>query len=281
MYTSGPEAAACLQSIGLDSVEAVLRCRTGRFAAISSTSDTLEVFPPDREQSAASVYVKRYRYPKRSQRIKAALRGGWFTRSRARFEYDRLLAMRRKGVPTVEPLAAGERRVAGLVTAGVLITRGVPGESLLSFSRTHQNLPPSERHRLIRALAEQVREVHAAGVVHGSMFWRDVLVRRTDDGGFAFTLLDPGHVKRFYLPGCRRLGYLRDVVDLAGTAMLLCTRSDRLRFAKTYLKRTRLCRCARLWLKLVGWRAARRVPSEKHRMEVNEMFVPPPPATGP
>ncbi|UCD29035.1 MAG: hypothetical protein JSV03_00695 [Planctomycetota bacterium] len=268
-------AAELLDELGLNDVEAALSYRGGRFAALSSTSDTLEIFPPTGTERIPSVYMKRYRYPKRSQRIKAVLRGSWFRKSRARFEFDRLSSMRTRGIRTIEPLAVGERRIAGLVTAGILITRGVAGQSLLSFAKTADDLSPADRRSIVTKLAQKVRRMHEAGVVHGSMVWRDIIIHKNVSGEYDFTFLDPGYVKRFYLPGCRRLGYMRDIIDLAATATLLCHKSDRLRFVKSYIGITKLNFRHRLWLKIIAWRAGRLTAKEKHRMEVDDIFLPP------
>jgi len=268
-------AADRLRSLGLDTVEAALSYRGGRFAAISSTSETLEVINPEAGEHTPSVYLKRYRYPTRSRRVRAAFRGSLLGRSRARFEFDRLQAMRRQGVPAIKPLAVGQRRVRGFVHASILITEGVPGESLLSFAKTNKDIAPRDRHAAIEILARRVRHMHQAGVVHGSLVWRDVIIRQTGAGEFAFAFLDPGHVKRFCVPGCRRLGYLRDVADLAATARLLCSKPDRLRFAKAYRGSRKFTAQDRVWSQRVDARAGRLVEQERHRMEVNDIFIRP------
>ena len=270
-----PGAEPQLRRLGLDTVESALRCRAGRFAAMSSTSDTLEVLPPDGEPDAPSVYLKRYRYPTWSRRLKGMFRGALFRQSRAWFEYNRLSALRRQGVPCVEPLAVGERREAGFVTACMLITRGVPGQSLLSFAQSRTPVAPADRRRIIETLARQVRRMHDAGLVHGSLAWRDVLIRREENGGFAFAFLDPQRVRLYRLRGCRRLGFLHDVATLAATAMLVCSRADRLRFARAYFCRKRLNRHHRRWMNAVARRAQPLVARERHRMEVNKIFVDP------
>lgn len=272
-----PDVADRLRRLGLDTVESALRYRGGRFAAVSSTSETIEVFDPDPQaaERLPSLYLKRYRYPKRSHRIKATFRGSLFGKTRARFEFDRLCSMRHKGIPTIKPLAVGLRRLRGFVHASFLITEGVPGESLLSFAKTHHDLAPRDRRAAIETLAKRVKHMHDAGVVHGSLVWRDIIIQQSGPGEFAFTFLDPGHVKRFSIPGCRRLGYWRDVADLAATAQLLCSRADRLRFAKTYRGSQKLTMQGRTWLKHIETRVARLVDQERHRMEVNDLFIQP------
>lgn len=268
-----PGAQEQLQRVGLDSVDPALRCRDGLYAAMSSTSDAMEVFPQQPNEGGSSVFLKRYRYPRRSHRIKSVFRGSIIGRSRARFEYDRLMAFRASGVPAIEPLAVGERRIGGLLTACLLITQTVPGQSLLSFAQSKPELSQADRRAMIETLAGIVRRMHDAGVVHGSLRWRDILVTKNAEGGFGFVFLDPGYVGRFNWPGCRRLGFKRDLSEIAATAMILCSRADRMRFVKTYLGRMKLTRKDRSWLASITCRAERLVPNEQHRMEVNEMFV--------
>jgi len=269
-----PDAADRLRLLGLDAVEAALNYRGGRFAALSSTSETIEVFDPQGEH-LPSIYLKRYRYPKRSHRLKAAFRGSLFGKTRARFEFDRLQELRDKGIPAIQPLAVGHRRIAGFVHASFLISEGTQGQSLLSAAKTCTTITPRDRRAAIETLAGLVRQMHAAGVVHGSLVWRDIIVHQTGPGQFAFAFLDPGHVKRFYIPGCRRLGYLRDVSDLAAAAQLLCSKADRIRFAKTYRGNKKLTPPDRAWLKRIDMRVERQIDQERHRMEVNDMFIPP------
>ena len=270
-----PGSADRLRSLELDTVEAALSYRGGRFAAISSTSETIEVFDPQAGDPLPSIYLKRYRYPKRSHRIKAAFRGSLFGKSRARFEFDRLQAMLHKGVPAIKPLAVGQRRVRGFVHASILITEGVPGQSLLSAAKTCKDITPRDRRAAIETLAGLIRLMHRAGVVHGSLVWRDIIIRQAGPGMFTFAFLDPGHVRRFSVPGCRKLGYLRDVADLAATAQLLCTKAERLRFAKAYRGTNKFTARDRVWLQRIETRVRRLVEQERHRMEVNDIFIRP------
>lgn len=264
-----------LRSLGLDTVETVLRYRGGRFAAISSTSETIEVFDDQADEHQPSIYLKRYRYPKRSHRIKAAFRGSLFGKTRARFEFDRLKTMQDKGIPVVKPLAVGQRRICGFVHASFLITEGAQGQSLLSAVKSKKEWVPRDRRTAIDILAKIVKKMHAAGVVHGSLVWRDIIIHQNGPGEFAFAFLDPGYVKRFYIPGCRRFGYLRDVSDLSATAQLLCSKTDRIRFARTYLNVKKFTARDRVWLKRIEARVNRMVDQERHRMEVNDMFIQP------
>ena len=48
-------------------------------------------------------------------------------KSRARFEYDVLAEMRRRGISAVRPIAFGERRSGGFLKACFLMTEGVTG----------------------------------------------------------------------------------------------------------------------------------------------------------
>ncbi|MHC4675627.1 MAG: lipopolysaccharide kinase InaA family protein [Planctomycetota bacterium] len=271
-----PGAEEQLNRLGIDTVESALRCRDGRYTAMSPSSDTMEVLPPMADQKAGSVFLKRYRYSRRSQRIKTVFRGSLFGRSRARFEYHRLMTLRANRVPAIKPLAIGERRVGPLLKASLLITQAVPGQSLLSFAQSNPHLAQTDRRDMIETQARQVRQMHDSGVVHGSLCWRDILVTKTEEGGFGFVFIDPGYVGRFNWPGCRRLGFMRDLAEIAATAMILCSRTDRMRFAKTYLGRKKLTRKDRRWLRSVIRRAERLVPIERHRMEVNQLFIPPP-----
>jgi hypothetical protein len=281
-----PGAADALKVLGVGTVEAALAYRGGRYAALSSSSETVEITANESALSEIpSIYLKRYRYRRLSHRVRTAFRGGLLGRHRARFEFERLTAMRARGIAAVEPLAFGHRRVRGIVTACFLITRGVPGESLLSFVRRTGTLRAADRQVIARRLAGEIKRMHDAGTVHGSLVWRDILIRRVETGEYEFAFLDPARTGHFRVPGFRRLGFLRDVACIASTAMLLCHRTDRLRFARTYLGHGGFGMRDRLWLRLVSLCAGRRTEQERHRMHVNDMFIatadPPSPDTVP
>ena len=174
------DAVSALKGMELDTVQRVLDCQGDRVAALSRTSEIVQV---TRQVNGVpvSVFIKRYRFPQWRRRLRLTFRGSLFGRSRAQFERNQLLHMHRSGVPAVRLMAYGQRRIFGFIETAFLITEAERDSvSLDAFVRDRSNDPlePSGRHALVRGLAQQVKNMHAAGISHGGLVWRNILVRR-------------------------------------------------------------------------------------------------------
>jgi tRNA A-37 threonylcarbamoyl transferase component Bud32 len=157
--------------------------------------------------------------------------------SKARLEYERSLAVARRGVPTITPLAIGE---APGVWPGesFLVTRTLPdAESLAHFlEHTLSGLPVGQRerlrHRLAVALGRFVAQMHAAGVVHHDFHAGNLLVRVNEDGEPALFLIDLHTVRcgaSLDWPARRA-----NLVILNRWFIMRGSRTDRLRFWEAY-----------------------------------------------
>ncbi len=269
-----PAYRAALKACGLDTVQRVIERIDGAVAAWSRSTETLHIPAPD---GGVGFYVKRYYYASWSRRLRCALRGTLLGRHRALAEYRLLRDMRRLGLPAVRPVACGTRRLGRFVVVSFLITEEVPGaRNLTALANDIQSgrvvLTPTRRRELIRSLARQVAELHAACFVHGQLFWRNLLVRFDIAGRPEFFFLDvrPRHGgrRRSY----RRRWWLRELAHLAASAIPFCTLADRLRFMHEYygaraltphLKRDmrEIDRLARHWLE-----------HERKRIHMNALF---------
>lgn len=96
-------------------------------------------------------------------------------KSRARREYENLVAAEIRGVPVAEALAVGEVDAGPMRRASYLVTRFVEGATMLEAYRPRA---PGAPHpgTVLRAVAELVRTAHRAGFFHGSLFPRNVLL---------------------------------------------------------------------------------------------------------
>ena len=165
-----------LRAGALDRVGDVLARTAGRIAAWSRTTDTLHVAGVDGDPG---FYVKRYYYATWRRRLRGTFRGTFFGLHRGRAEFRLLNEMRSLGLPAVRPVAYGSRRAGHFVAACFLITEEVPGaRNLTTFARDvitgREPLDGDLRTLLLRRLAQQVAELHAAGFAHGQLFWRNV-----------------------------------------------------------------------------------------------------------
>ena len=125
---------------------------------------------------------KRYVYPL-GRSLKASLRNTLVRPSRAEREFRMLRLFRErlgeKAVP--EPIAFGERRTCLLLNEAILLTEAVPGGATLAT--TALNHPSAARE-----LGGFLARMHQAGLIHGSLFARNVLL--TPNGGFRLVDLD-------------------------------------------------------------------------------------------
>jgi len=230
-----------LRAAGLDTVARVLQRVEGRVAAWSRTTDTLFVPGGD---GMPGFYIKRHFFPTWTKRLRGTFRGTFFGMNRGQAEYRALDAMRSLGVPAVRPVAFGSRRSAHFLSACFLITEEVPGaENLTTFALEvaagRRRLTPAQRRELPRVLAEQLAAMHTVGCSHGNLFWRNLLVRQGPDGRPEFFFLDAQPLRPWERLGPGGNWWLRELAQVAVSAMPFTTRVERLRFFRHYLRDTR------------------------------------------
>lgn len=229
-----------LRRCGLDTVERVLQRIDGRVAAWSRSTDTLYV--PGAGPQEPGFYVKRHFFRSWRKRFRGALRGTFFGMQRGQAEYLALNAMRNVGVPAVRAVAYGERRVAHFLTACFLITEEVPGaQNLTSYAldiaRKTRTLKPTQRHTWIDALADALADMHATGCSHGNLFFRNIMVRPSPSGSPEFFFLDAQPLRpweRLGTPGVT--WWIRELAQVAVSALRFTHRTERLRFLRRYLR---------------------------------------------
>jgi heptosyltransferase-2 len=117
------------------------------------------------------LFLKRYGVHPLRARLRRLLAGS--RRSEAGVEYDNILAAGDAGVSTMRAVVCGEERgLLGPRRSYVIVTR-VPGEALErcgeEFLRRHQDQPRRLRE-LTEKLADLVRRLHAAGLVHRDLY---------------------------------------------------------------------------------------------------------------
>lgn len=131
-----------------------------------------------RPTEGGDVYIKTYCYNTWGARLRnMAKHTAPCRRSRAAAEAAALLWLAEHGFPTAEPLAVLERRRLGFVVEAVLVTRAQPG------TRADHALAaatPAARTRLVDAIGEFVRRLHAAGFRDRNLDLRNLLLH--DDG---------------------------------------------------------------------------------------------------
>ncbi len=227
-----------LEQMGLASVDRVLAYRPSVVAAISGSSETFRIDTNQEAGAPAQIYIKRYRHRTFGAQMKAVFRGALIAASRARWEYEFLSEMRQRDVPAVRPIAYGERRNVGLLKACFLITegavRGEPVDGYIQRRHGEAGTPANEQRRLIESLGRFIRRMHRAGVLHGGLFGRNILVLHGGEGDPDFLLLDPGRSGRLFRGEAPRGAIISDLSDLAATLAPYLEEGDGKRFAQAY-----------------------------------------------
>jgi tRNA A-37 threonylcarbamoyl transferase component Bud32 len=147
----------------------------------------------DRPEGAYFVKVRR------TKTCKRRLRSLWKP-SAMRQEWRRTWRLRQRDIPTVEPVAVGERRRAGMLIENVFVSRWVPDAVTLRehLASSAQALSPeaflAHARQLTRALGRLFGRLHAAGAIHRQYHDRNVMVREADDGALELVPLDLDHV---------------------------------------------------------------------------------------
>jgi 3-deoxy-D-manno-octulosonic acid kinase len=85
---------------------------------------------------------------------------------------------RRRGVPTVEILAAVVERVCGPLYRGALVTREIEGGRDLWDAAQRDDFAGEAKAGALEAAARAVRAMHGAGVYHRDLNWKNILARR-------------------------------------------------------------------------------------------------------
>ncbi len=244
------EAWLLLKSAGLDSFQAFMDYPEGRRIVHKRGRSVFRL-----EIAGRAFYLKRNRLH-RVELCKSLCRGRW-PRLGARREWENLLAMEQIGIPTVTPVAMGERSYLGLETSSFTLTEELYGAEPLDvllkrdYAQPRTKCRTRELRRLIAKMARLARRLHGAGMNHQDFYLNHFFL----DGGGRLYLLDLQRVqRRRKVP---RHSVIKDLAQLHYSAdhYAVGSRTDRMRFFLTYLDVTALGaeekRLARLIVKKV------------------------------
>jgi|GEM_PF-312244 len=263
-----------IEQIGWRSVDDVLSWSAGDVAAVSHTSDVVEVPIDPAFGGPAKVFVKRYRYDSLEHRVKQSFRGTLFGKSRARREFEFLTEMRRRAIPTVRPIAYGDNYGRVFLRASFLITEGVEGfQSLDLFALQalrDRSLDRGQWRRLTAELATMIRRMHDAGIHHGGLFLRNILVRAGMGGGYDFVLIDPDTHGRMTCSRVAESYVVSDLSEVVASGMALGRRYGLATLMKSYFQTPRLSLEQKKVTSQIVARAWRLAPGERRRMAITE-----------
>ncbi len=172
-----------------------------------------------------------------------------FRRSKARREVALAAALLERGVPTLAPLAAGERRRGPLLVESYLVLRARP--EALSLDRAllgggapdaKAPIPPGrERRRVVEAYGRLIRAAQDAGVYQDDVGLNNCVIDLAETRARGEPALYVIDLERAWLPPSGRLSKSRRAWNL-GTlfwATPRATRRDRIAFLRGYAGATR------------------------------------------
>lgn len=209
------------------------------------------------ESGGRAFYLKRNRLH-RVEFWKALSRFRWPSLG-ARTEWENILAVQAAGIPTVTPIAMGERFSYGIETASFTLTEEIYGAEPLDvvwrrdFAAPRSPERVREKRTLVEKLALLTRRLHGCGMYHQDFYLNHFFLG--PDG--ALHLLDLQRVgRRRQVPEHYRikdLGQLNYSADYYGGV----SRRDKLLFLHAYLGRDGLSDLDKVLLRRVAAKTAR------------------------
>lgn len=185
-----------------------------------------------------SFFLKRHKSSLRIGEIGRAFFSG-FSLSWGRKEWEVIQAFQKLGIPTLVPVAAGEK-VSWFWQESFLMTEELKGfQPLDKFLQSYfvPPLPPEkiiEKRAIIYEVAQIARVMHKAGFNHRDFYCCHIFINRMDSRHRHWCVLDLQRVdrRRWF----RRRWIVKDLAALNYSAQpRIITRTDRLRFLRHYL----------------------------------------------
>jgi len=199
-------------------------------------------------------YLKRHEteFPDFGSLMTAGIKGAGI--SSGMIEFNNICEFRKHGLPTVSPVAAGERRIGMFKYQSFLITESfepyIALEQLMAFhpSRLRGEAGSRYKRKLIEAVAKTARRMHAAGANHQDFNATHVLIGPENiDGMPKLALFDLQRVDRRRWQRFRWM--IKALAELNYTLPdTLFSRKDRLKLFMDYKAITRLSLWSRFQL---------------------------------
>ena len=213
-------------------------------------------------------YLKRYHRPRWLASLAATL--GLVANSKGRRELTNISHLQEAGLPTVVAAAVGE---AGTRDGSFILLEELSGyqplheflDDFLAEPRRPDVLPG--KWELIRALAQYVRRLHAAGMDHRDLYLCHFFLR-PEQPAQSLRLIDLQRIKK---SRCLRQqhGFVKDLAALNYSAdHPKISRTDRLRFVLAYLGHRQLAWRDRMLLRAVSSKT-RRIRRHDRKIQTN------------
>ena len=225
---------AAWKALGVDSVQAA----SARFLDSPPPPKTAAIVRPTQmplpNGGTLEVFYKQYEFARPAWKFLGRP-------SKARCEFQNYATFAKLGIACAEPVACGEERDAlGRLCRAFIVTRAIPNAQTLVEFWSERHATRCERIALIEQLARWTRRIHDENFFHHDLVWRNILVNRDNHGTVRLWWIDCPRGARNRWSPLRNRKLLKDLASLDKSAARLCSRTERLRFVKTYLSLARL-----------------------------------------
>lgn len=181
-------------------------------------------------------------------------------------EFKRIMSYRKRDIPTLEPVYFGMRRV-GKDERAVLVTEELAGfvslEDCVQAWRIDGAPSRSQRHSILKAVAELLKKMHLHGIRHGCFFPKHVFVRINPDESVEARVIDLEKSRRRPL---KVLCAMRDLYSLSHYSSSTWSHADRLWFFEQYLDIPRLTPFAKWLWRHIDARSAKKKRERKAKV---------------
>jgi len=178
-----------LRRLGLDTFDAVMACAAGEPYRDAPDRLTVRIPITGADGRPSAIYLKRHQRVDRGAWVEGLLK--WRkARTRADVECRNIFLLAEFDIPTVRPVALGQRQTWSPRQQSFLMTEeipgGVPADDYLKahFAAASPPAPTSDdkaragdKHRLVRRIARLARRLHRAGFYHRDLYLCHVFVR--------------------------------------------------------------------------------------------------------
>ncbi|QDV35862.1 lipopolysaccharide kinase InaA family protein [Tautonia plasticadhaerens] len=182
-----------------------------------------------------AIYVKQFLVPTWREVLRQ-----WFRRGKGRNEGKRARMLARIGVPTIRPVALGERRVRRFLFENFLISPEIADATPLDrFLRDDLPAMPPRRAAIVRrrvtvALGALTARLHACGMRHDDFHPGNLLLRLDDGDRPRLAMIDLDALRLGKPLGPPQAA--SNLARLNHASLLLASRADRQRFLDAYVE---------------------------------------------